>query len=170
MRLEKKSLYSIRMHFNDRLIYIILIIMNVITTITADATARSENIKAQENIDEACLTQPPSNLSSPTVIGAVAELTSAELTPLDMSSIILGPRSHNVTTVEVSKVSTNVNMEKTLTDTSYPVYVKTLTEAEMFCIDLKGTLKTDTQFGDVQKILGTLVSNACWVYTCLIHA
>ena len=114
--------------------------MDVITTIITDATARSENIKAQENIDEACLTQPPSNLSSPTVIGAVAELTSAELTPLDMSSMILGPRSHNAATV-VSTVSTNVNMDKTLTDTSYPVYVKTLTEAENVLHRFEGNTK-----------------------------
>ena len=144
--------------------------MNV-TTITADATARSENIKAQENIDEACLTQPPSNLSSPTVIGAVAELTSAELTPLDMSSIILGPRSHNVTTVEVSKVSTNVNMEKTLTDTSYPVYVKTLIEAEDVLHRFEGNTKNrysvwrcPKDFGNSRKqcMLGI------YHYTCLI--
>ena len=144
--------------------------MNV-TTITADATAMSENIKAQENIDEACLTGPPSNVSSPTVVGAVAELTSAELTPLDMSSIILGPRSHNnVATVEVSKVSTNVKMDKTLTDTSYPVYVKTLTEAEDVLHRFEGNTKNrysvwrcPKDFGNSRKqcILGI------YHYTCV---
>ena len=91
----------------------------------------SEQTGAQEIVDESCLTEPPS------CPNPVPEMTSAELTPLDMSSA--GPaelaplqaiKLHNVTTVEVSKNSTNVNKDETLINATYPVYVKSLSEAE----------------------------------------
>ena len=94
-----------------------------------DNSARSEQTGTQEIVDESCLTEPPS------CPNPVPEMTSAELTPLDMSVAELAQKWQavklcNVTTVEVSKNSTNVNKDETLINATYPVYVKLLSEAE----------------------------------------
>ncbi|XP_028409957.1 uncharacterized protein LOC114532613 [Dendronephthya gigantea] len=51
-------------------------------------------------------------------------MKSAELPPLPPAKL------HSVTTIEVSKDSTNVDMDGTLTNTTYPVYARSLAEAE----------------------------------------
>ena len=93
-----------------------------------DNSARSEQTGTQEIVDESCLTEPPS------CPNPVPEMTSAELPPLDMSVAELAPlqavKLCNVTTVEVSKNSTNVNKDETLINATYPVYVKSLSEAD----------------------------------------
>ena len=85
----------------------------------------SEGTQTEETVGESRSTALPSCLN------VVPEMTSAELTPLDMTSVELAPlQSCNITTVEVRKDNTNVSMDDTLTNTAYPVYVKSLSEAE----------------------------------------
>ena len=101
--------------------------MEVDEGITTDiGVAKSEGIGVKENLHDSRFSKT-SNLPLKTV-------TSAELTPLDMISAELAPlqpvKLHNVTTVEVSKDSTSVDMDGTLTNAAYPVYARSLAEAE----------------------------------------
>ena len=87
----------------------------------ATETQGSGNEPRSTMSNESGLITETSNVSSSQL---VPEMISAQLAPLELS------RSHTVTTVEVTKDSTNVDKDETLSNSAYPVYVKSLHEAE----------------------------------------
>ena len=88
----------------------------------------AEDTGTHEPVEKSSLTEPPScpNLAP--------NVTPAEPTPLHTTPVEPAPlrsvKHHNSTTVKVGKYSTNVEVDEKSANTAYPVYVKSLLEAE----------------------------------------
>jgi hypothetical protein len=86
-----------------------------------------EDTDTQKLVEKSSLAEPPScpndapdTTSDPPPQG----VTSAEVVPLQSD------KPQNITTVKVGKCSSNVEINETSKTTAYPVYVKSLVEAE----------------------------------------